>query len=89
MVRPYLRENEHQKKSNIMKVLILTLIMALPFALLGQEQKKEAGKADCLVVLLAGLSPRYNQMPRAELRGFDPIQVHTEPSFYFLHSHSK
>mgnify|MGYP007109832439 FL=1 len=34
------------KESKIMKIFILTLIMALPFALPGQEEKKEAGKGN-------------------------------------------
>ena len=60
-----------------MKIFNLTLIMALPFALLGQEQKKEDGKEKPSVkkTVIAKKPTSFKKMPEVDLSGFTDKQT--------------
>ena len=60
-----------------MKIFILILIMALPVALCGQEQKKEAGKAKpCAKKTVIAKKPTsFKKMPEVDLSGFTDEQT--------------
>ena len=60
-----------------MKIFILTLIMALPFALPGQEEKKEAGKGNpsARKAVIAKKPTSFKKMPEVDLSGFTNKQT--------------